>query len=62
MAHAADRTLVDHPAHNYIGAGLGIRLETRAGILDLAWAVGKRGDQSLDMRQSKIHFGILTVF
>ena len=62
VAHVADRTLVDHPAHNYIGAGLGIRLETRAGILDLAWAVGKRGDQSLDMRQSKIHFGILSLF
>lgn len=62
VAHAVDRTLHGNPAHNYIGAGLGVRLETRAGILDLAWAAGKRGDEPLDMRQSKIHFGILSVF
>ena len=31
-------------------------------LADLAWAAGKRDDQPLDMRQSKIHFGILSVF
>lgn len=62
VARAADRTLPSNPGYNYIGAGLGLRLETRAGILDLAWAAGKRTDQPLDMKQSKIHFGILSVF
>jgi outer membrane protein assembly factor BamA len=62
IGHAADRTQSSAPAHTYVGAGLGLRLETRAGILDLAWAVGKRDDQPLDMRQSKIHFGIQSLF
>ena len=62
IGHAADRTMPDMQAHTYFGAGLGLRLETRAGILDLAWAAGKRDDQPLDMRQSKIHFGILSLF
>ena len=62
IGHAADRTLPTDRGHTYYGAGLGLRLETRAGILDLAWAAGKRDDQPLDMRQSKIHFGILSVF
>ena len=62
IGRVADRTLPADRGHTYYGAGLGLRLETRAGILDLAWAAGKRDDQPLDMRQSKIHFGILSVF
>jgi outer membrane protein assembly factor BamA len=62
FGHTVDQTQAAGQSHNYIGAGLGLRLETRAGILDLAWAAGKRTDQPLDMRQSKIHFGILSVF
>jgi outer membrane protein assembly factor BamA len=62
IGHSADRTLPGERGNTYYGAGLGLRLETRAGILDLAWAVGKRDDQPLDMRQSKIHFGILSLF
>lgn len=62
IGRVADRTLPADRGHTYYGVGLGLRLETRAGILDLAWAAGKRDDQSLDMRQSKIHFGILSVF
>jgi hypothetical protein len=42
--------------------GLGLRLETRAGLLDIAYAVGKRDGQPLDLRQSKIHFGIVSLF
>jgi hypothetical protein len=48
--------------HTYIGAGLGLALETKAGIFNLAWAVGKRDDTQFNLRQSKIHFGFVNYF
>lgn len=49
-------------SHTYIGAGLGLALETKAGIFNLAWAVGKRDDTPFNLRQSKIHFGFVNYF
>ena len=46
----------------YIGTGLGMALETKAGIFNLAWAIGKRNDAQLNLRQSKIHFGFVNYF
>jgi outer membrane protein assembly factor BamA len=46
----------------YIGIGLGLSFETKGGIFNLSYAAGKRDDLPLDMRQSKIHFGYVTVF
>lgn len=48
--------------HAYIGAGLGLALETKAGIFNLAWAVGKRDDIPFNLKQSKIHFGFVNFF
>ena len=48
--------------HTYLGTGLGLALETKAGIFNLAWAVGKRDDTQLNLRQSKIHFGFINYF
>ena len=48
--------------HTYIGTGLGLALETKAGIFNLAWAVGKRDDTHFNLRQSKIHFGFVNYF
>ena len=48
--------------HTYIGTGLGLALETKAGIFNLAWAVGKRDDTPFNLRQSKIHFGFVNYF
>ena len=48
--------------HTYIGTGLGLALETKAGIFNLAWAVGKRDDTQFNLRQSKIHFGFINYF
>lgn len=48
--------------HTYIGTGLGLALETKAGIFNMAWAVGKRDDTQFDLRQSKIHFGFVNYF
>jgi outer membrane protein assembly factor BamA len=48
--------------HTYLGAGLGLALETKAGIFNLAWAIGKRDDTPFNLRQSKIHFGFVNFF
>ena len=49
-------------SNQYIGFGLGLALETRAGILNLSLAEGKRNDIKLDWRQSKIHIGFISLF
>jgi len=46
----------------YISTGLGMSFETKAGIFNLAWAIGKRNDAALNLRQSKIHFGFINYF
>jgi outer membrane protein assembly factor BamA len=48
--------------HTYIGTGLGMAFETKAGIFNLAWAIGKRNDTELNLRQSKVHFGFVNYF
>ncbi len=48
--------------YNYISSGLGLALETKAGIFNLAWAVGSRNDTPFNLRQSKIHFGLVNYF
>lgn len=48
--------------HTYIGTGLGLSFETKAGLFNLAWALGKRDDTELNLRQSKIHFGFVNYF
>jgi outer membrane protein assembly factor BamA len=48
--------------YTYFGTGLGIAFETKAGIFNLAWAVGKRNDTEFKLNQSKLHFGFVNFF
>ncbi|MET0636091.1 MAG: POTRA domain-containing protein [Chitinophagaceae bacterium] len=48
--------------YSYISSGLGLSFESKVGIFNLAWAVGKRSDLPFNLRQSKIHFGFLNYF
>ncbi len=48
--------------YTYFGTGLGIAFETKAGVFNLAWAVGKRNDTEFNLRQSKLHFGFVNYF
>jgi outer membrane protein assembly factor BamA len=59
---AGDRSYTEEMNHNYLGFGAGIAFETKAGIFNLTYAVGKRNDQNLNFRQSKIHFGFVSLF
>lgn len=54
--------LETHPDHFYLGTGVGLSLETRAGVISMAWAVGKRDDTELNLRQSKFHLGLASYF
>jgi outer membrane protein assembly factor BamA len=49
-------------SYTYFGTGVGLALETKVGIFNIAWAVGKRNDTELNLRQSKIHFGFVNYF
>jgi hemolysin activation/secretion protein len=50
--------------HNrFTGGGLGILFETKAGLLNLSLAVGRRDDVKFNLRESsKIHFGYINYF
>ena len=56
--HVLDNT----PNHTYLGTGLGLSFETKAGLINLAWAVGKRDDTPFNLRQSKVHIGFASFF
>ena len=49
-------------SNSFIGSGLGMAFETKAGIFNIAFAAGKRDDSPLNLRQSKIHFGYVNFF
>jgi hypothetical protein len=46
----------------YLGFGAGLAFETKAGIFNMSYALGKSGDNSINLRQAKIHLGYLNFF
>lgn len=48
--------------HSYLGTGIGLSLETKAGIINLAGALGKRDDTQFNFREFKIHIGFASYF
>lgn len=59
---ARNNSRISKYSHTYFGTGLGLALETKPGIFNLAWAVGTRDDTPFNLRQSKIHFGFVNYF
>jgi outer membrane protein assembly factor BamA len=49
---------LDYP----VGLGVGLNLETQAGIFGLYYAVGSLKNTPFDVRNSKIHFGYVNLF
>lgn len=45
-----------------IGFGMGLSLETNAGIIMLDYALGRSGDIPFNLRSGKIHLGIKSIF
>lgn len=49
--------------NTFIGAGLGLLFETKFGLLNISYAIGKRDDVKFNLRESsKIHFGYINYF
>lgn len=48
--------------NNFLGGGLGMAFETKAGVFNISFAAGKRNDARLNIRQSKIHIGYVNYF
>ncbi len=49
-------------SNTYIGAGFGLGFQTKQGIFNISYAAGKRNDLPLNMRESKIHIGFVSLF
>jgi hemolysin activation/secretion protein len=60
--YAENKSINIQSSNTFIGMGLGMAFETKAGIFNLSFAAGKRNDVPLDLRQSKIHLGYVTYF
>jgi len=45
-----------------LGFGAGINFETRAGIFEVSYALGKVDNAAIEFRSAKIHFGYLNYF
>lgn len=49
--------------NSFIGIGLGLAFETKFGLLNISYALGKRDDVKFSIREaSKIHFGYVNYF
>lgn len=50
-------------SNRFISTGIGLEFETKFGLLNLSYAIGKRNDVKFDIRNaSKIHFGYINYF
>jgi outer membrane protein assembly factor BamA len=56
--HSTSQHLSDTP----FGFGSGISFETKAGIFSLTYALGKQFSNPIELRNGKIHFGIVNYF
>ena len=59
---AQNKSQFSNTSNSFVGAGMGIAIETKAGIFNITFAAGKRSDVPLNLRQSKIHFGYVNFF
>jgi len=51
-----------HLDNFFLGMGIGLAFETKAGIFNISYAVGKRDDANLNLRNAKIHLGYVSFF
>ncbi len=59
--HIQNQTL-SRKFKTFLGTGLGTAFETKAGMFNVAFAVGGGGGISMNLRQSKIHLGYINRF
>ena len=49
-------------SNTFLGGGVGLAFETKGGIFNISYAAGKRNDLRFNIKESKIHFGYVSVF
>ena len=49
-------------SNTFLGGGIGLAFETKGGIFNISYAAGKRNDLRFNIKESKIHFGYVSVF
>ncbi|HTE07752.1 MAG TPA: BamA/TamA family outer membrane protein [Flavitalea sp.] len=59
---SSNRSLPAGGTQHFLGAGLGMSFETKAGIFNISYAAGKRDEDKFNLRQSKIHLGYVNFF
>jgi len=61
-AHLGRKSIQGNVQGKYAGVGVGLALETKAGLFNLAYAAGKNKELPFNFRESKIHFGFVSLF
>ena len=61
-AHLGRKSIQGNLQGKYAGVGVGLALETKAGMFNLAYAAGKNKELPFNFRESKIHFGFVSLF
>lgn len=56
------KNIITNKDYKYVGAGLGLALDTKQGLLNVSLAAGKRNDLPFNLRETKIHVGIVSNF
>ncbi len=59
---AQKRFTIENSTNYLFGAGIGIELQTNAGLFSIVFANGTQNKQALNFSNSKIHFGYKSVF
>ena len=59
---STNSALLEKVDNRFLGAGVGMAFETKAGIFNITYAAGKRDEQKFNLRQSKIHLGYVNYF
>jgi outer membrane protein assembly factor BamA len=61
-AYVERRAYADKWKGSLAGFGMGLTFETKSGLFSLVYAAGKREGLPLNWRESKIHFGFVSLF
>jgi outer membrane protein assembly factor BamA len=60
--YVQNRTGPERLDNVYLGIGAGLNFETKAGMINMSLAAGKRDDLPFNLRQTKVHIGFLSYF
>lgn len=58
----ANKSVRQNTRNNFVSGGLGLAFETKAGVFNISYAAGKRGDATFNLRTAKIHLGYVSYF